>query len=330
MILLLGATGYLGQAFADELRRRHTAFEPITRRALDYTRFETLFDFVHRVRPGFVINAAGYMGKPDIDACEAQRAETVLANTLLPQTVARVCYLTKTPWGHVSSGCIYSGAKVEEPGGPKIERSLNQPEIRKLFDAQPDRFRGFSEADESNFSFRAPPCSFYSGTKALAEEAIRWFDQTYIWRPKALFDEFDHPQNFLSKIQQCPKVHDSVNSMTHRGDFVRACLDLWERRAAFGTYNVINPGAASGRQIAQLIQQILKPGRPFEFWENDEAFYQGAARALRSNCILDASKLLGTGVRMRPVQEALQHSLENWQPHTQGWLEDRPRSGAVK
>jgi hypothetical protein len=33
-------------------------------------------------------------------------------------------------------------------------------------------FRGFTETDAPNFSFRSPPCSFYSGTKALGVEAI--------------------------------------------------------------------------------------------------------------------------------------------------------------
>src|ERR1051325_2629208 len=249
MILLLGATGYLGQAFSAELRRRGLSFTPLTRGAVDYSRFDVLFKYVRTTKPEFIINAAGFPGRPDHDSCETQRAETVQANTLLPQTIARVCYLTQTPWGHVSSGCIYSGAKIARNGGWEIAPNLNAPEIRELFREQPDRLRGFSETDEPNFTFRSPPSSFYSGTKGLAEEALRWCEQTYLWRPKAMFDEFKHPRNFLSQIQTHPRVHDNVNSFTHRGDFVRACLDLWERRAPFGTYNVVNPGALTSRQI---------------------------------------------------------------------------------
>ena len=59
MILLLGATGYLGQGFARELRRRGSRFVPLSRSALDYTRFELLFDYVRKMKPDFVINAAG-------------------------------------------------------------------------------------------------------------------------------------------------------------------------------------------------------------------------------------------------------------------------------
>src|SRR5437667_1845040 len=122
MILLLGATGYVGQAFATELRRRGCGYIPLSRKAIDYTRFEILFDYVRKTSPKFVINAAGYTGRPNVDACEVARAETVHGNVLFPQTVARVCSMTNTPWGHVSSGCIYAGAKVEENGCCRVER----------------------------------------------------------------------------------------------------------------------------------------------------------------------------------------------------------------
>ena len=75
-----------------------------------------------------------------------------------------------------------------------------------------------------NYSFRSPPSSFYSGTKALAEEVLRWFPKNYFWRPGVVFDEFDYPRNFLSIIPRCSKIRDDLNSMTHRGDFVRARL----------------------------------------------------------------------------------------------------------
>ena len=48
----------------------------------------------------------------------------------------------------------------------------------------------------------------------------------------------------------------------------------------------------------------------FEFWANDEEFYNVAAKTPRSNCVLDVSKLLATGVKIRPVEEALEDSLQ--------------------
>src|SRR5207253_4985249 len=141
---------------------------------------------------------------------------------------------------------------------------------------------GYTETDAPNFTFRSPPCSFYSGTKALAEEAIADLGQTYLWRLRIPFDESDHERNYLSKIQRYPKVYDNVNSISHRGDFVRACLDLWERRAPFGIYNVTNPGFVTTRQVVEMIEKILKPNRRFEFWKDDAEFYRVAAKTPRS------------------------------------------------
>ena len=73
-----------------------------------------------------------------------------------------------------------------------------------------------------------------------------------------------------------------------------------------------NPGAVATSQVVTRIEQILKPNRKFEFWANDEEFYRVAAKTPRSNCIMDVSKLLGAGVKMRPVEEALEVSLKNW------------------
>jgi UDP-glucose 4,6-dehydratase len=178
----------------------------------------------------------------------------------------------------------------------------------------PSAIHGFTETDEPNFTFRSPPCSFYSGTKALAEEAISGVGQSYIWRLRIPFDEWDNSRNYLSKIQRYAKVYDNVNSISHRTDFVRACFELWERRAPFGTYNVTNPGFVTTRQVAELIEQKLKPGRRLEFWKDDTEFYRVAARTPRSNCVLDVSKLLSTGVKISPVKEALATALEEWRP----------------
>ena len=67
------------------------------------------------------------------------------------------------------------------------------------------------------------------------------------------------------------------------------------------------------RRMGEMIQAILKPDHEFEFWKDDDEFYRHAARAPRSNCVLEITKLLGAGVEMRPVEEALEDSLRNWQ-----------------
>lgn len=314
MIALLGASGYIGQAFAAELRRRGVDHDSLSRKQVDYTDFTALLAYLRERKPEFLVNAAGYTGRPNVDACETARAETLQGNTLFPLTVGHACEVAEIPWGHVSSGCIYSGAKVQASDGAwRVEKDLTRPELRRAFEEQPSRFAGFVEEDEPNFSFRQPPCSFYSGTKALAEEALRGVDRCYVWRLRIPFDEIDNARNYLSKVQRYAKVYDNINSVSHRTDFVRACLDLWALRAPFGTYNVTNPGAVSTRQVVDLLSKRLRLDRRFEFWENDEEFYRVAAKTPRSNCILEVSKLLGTGVRIRSVSEAMEDAMARWQ-----------------
>ncbi len=312
MIILLGATGYVGQAFAAALERRARPFLALSRSTVDYTRFDHLLALLRDRRPEFLINAAGYTGKPNVDACEVARAETLQGNTLFPQTVAHACLAAGVPWGHVSSGCIYSGAWITDDAGTRVEKDLTRPALQELVRRHPERVRGFVELDPPNFSFRAPPCSFYSGTKALAEEALAGLGSSFLWRLRIPFDHLDNPRNYLTKIQRYAKVYDNVNSLSHRADFVDACLDLWERRAPFGVYNVTNPGFVTTRQVVEMVTKILRPDRPFEFWASDEEFYRLGAVTPRSNCVLDVSKLLATGVRLRPVDAALDDALRQW------------------
>lgn len=317
MILLLGATGYVGQAFSLELRQRRMSFIPLTRRAVDYTNFDVLFGYVRRMKPEFVINAAGYAPAPDLEACESAHWEVLCANALLPQTIARVCLMTNTPWAHISSGNIYTGAKVEMPDGQiQIQLDLNRPEIRQLFDRCPDRFHGFRESDEPNLSFRRAPCDFYSGSKALAEEAIQGMGRCYICRPGTMFDERDDGRNLLSQLQRARAVYDSIISVSHLTDFVQACLELWEIAAAFGTYNVVNPGPVTIERLVGLARHVRKPVSDIEILacDQDPDSLQGVVRPSNSACILDASKLLAAGVKMRSAEEAVKSSLRKWHP----------------
>jgi dTDP-4-dehydrorhamnose reductase len=314
MILLLGASGYIGEAFAREMQSRRKEFISLARTQVDYTKFAALLDLLRAKKPEFVINCAGYTGKPNVDACELDKAGTLLGNALLPQTIAHACLAAGIPWGHVSSGCIFSGAKIFENGAVRAEKDMTRPELHALAEKKSPAILGFTETDTPNFTFREPPCSFYSGSKALGEEAIAGAGRSYVWRLRIPFDEFDNKRNYLSKVQRYQKVYENVNSISHRADFVKACLDLWELRAPFGIYNVTNPGYVTTGHVVELIEKHLKPARKFEFWKNDEEFYKIAAKTPRSNCVMDVSKLLGAGVKIRPVEEALDDSLVNWQP----------------
>ena len=313
MVILLGASGYMGQAFGKELSRRGIPFRPISRKELNYADYQVLRTALKKEKPEFVINAAGFTGKPNVDACENQKGETVAGNVTLAQTVAQACDVAGVPLGFVSSGCIYTGAKVRrECGTWAVEDRLTEPLISELLSKRSDRVAGFSETHEPNFCFTHNNCSFYSGTKALAEKVMAGFPGFYVWRLRIPFDEFDGSRNYLSKLQCYPKVYQNWNSISHRRDLVAACIDTWLQKIPGGIYNVVNPGYISPREVVEKIQKRLRPAWKPEFWQNDDEFYRFGAISSRSNCILDPGKLLKSGIRIRPLEEAIEEALDRW------------------
>lgn len=315
MIVLLGSTGYIGQAFERELEARGWAYKSLSRSTVDYTRFDVLLKTLRDLKATFLVNCAGYTGKPNVDACETAKADTLVGNALLPLIISNACSIAGVPWGNVSSGCIFAGGRITDANGTIHHvKNLLKPEVKRQIAENPGCLSGFTEEDAPNFSFRDEPCSFYSGTKALGEEAMSGDSNSYIWRLRIPFDEYDNSRNYLSKVQRYAKVYDNINSFSHRGDFAWACLELWAVRAPFGIYNVTNPGHLSARQVIGMIQKRLKLNRSFEFWENDDDFYKMGAKTPRSNCVLDSGKAAKAGVRMRPVEEAIDNALERWKP----------------
>lgn len=313
MIWVLGASGYVGQAFIAGAKSTKVPARPVSRTELDYADFRALLAALRREKPELVVNAGGFTGKPNVDACEKQRAETLAGNVALAQTVAQACEIAGVRLGTVSSGCIYQGAKIRRKDGTwGVEDRLTEPLISELLEQRSPLVKGFAEDDDPNFCFEHDNCSFYSGTKAVAEKILVGFPEFYVWRLRIPFDEFDGARNYLSKIQRYSKVYQNWNSVSHRGDFVKACLDLWTQGKAGGVYNIVNPGYVSTREVAEKIRKKLKPAWKPEYWKSDDEFYRFGASAPRSNCLLDPAKITQAGVVLRPVEEAIEDSLDRW------------------
>lgn len=287
MILLLGASGYVGTAFRRLLQTRGLPWQSVSRADSNGYDPDTLVRRIRASGARFLVNAAGYTGKPNVDACESRKAECLDGNAVLPGRIREACERAGIPWGHVSSGCIYRGRRAD--GG------------------------GFGEDDAPNFCFRGGPCSFYSGSKALGEEVLGGAG-CYVWRLRIPFDHHDHPRNYLSKLMAYPRLLEAENSISHLGDFVAACLACHERQLPFGTYHLTNPGAVTTREVVDLVRRRLAPERGFEFFADEEEFMRLAAATPRSNCVLDTSKAEAHGVAMRPVREALAAALAEWKP----------------
>jgi dTDP-4-dehydrorhamnose reductase len=285
-IWILGASGYVGHAYQRLLETRGIAARALPRSALDYYNLATLTAALREARPPFVVNCAGYTGKPNVDACELHKTECLNGNAILPGILRAACEATGTPWGHISSGCIFTGRRTD--GG------------------------GFRETDPPNFSFRTNNCSFYSGTKALGEEILAGAGNSYIWRLRIPFNEVDSPRNYLTKVLRYDRLLEAENSLSQLDEFVRATWECWEKRVPFGIYNVTNPGTVTTREVVDLIRQSGVSDKQFEFFSDESEFMQKAAKTPRSNCVLDSTKLLASGIVMSEVHDAIARGLKNW------------------
>ena len=286
MIYLLGGSGYIGSAFAANFERRGIVFRNFSRSQLDYTNLSVLTAALRKDQPEFLINAAGYTGKPNVDACEFHKGECLAGNAVLPGIIAQACAEANVPWGHVSSGCIYTGSR---PDGS-----------------------GFTEEDPPNFTFRQNNCSFYSGSKALGEEVLANYTNVYIWRVRIPFDQFENPRNYLTKVMRYARLLDATNSISELQEFVEASLLCWELRIPFGTYNMTNPGTVTTREVVDLIKKTGLCDREFVFFGSEDEFMRTAAITPRSNCVMNSDKLRRAGIRLTEVHEAIERDLHDW------------------
>tara|TARA_R100000008_G_C3563773_1_gene157853 strand:+ start:367 stop:1239 length:873 start_codon:yes stop_codon:yes gene_type:complete len=286
MIGLLGASGYMGQSFINELVNEDIAFLELSRKKHNYYDLESLINFINKYPVEALINCAGYTGKPNVDACENNQNECYEANVELAKTIALACSLTDTKLLHISSGCIYTGDKDGE---------------------------GFTEEDAPNFHHTSEiKGSYYSGTKTIAESIVKnTWNNSYIARLRIPFDEIDSPRNYLTKLQKYTKLLNATNSISHRADFTKACIHLLKNKAEFGIYNITNTDPINTSQVADLLKEY-KFIDSYELVEEEDFYKKVDAKAPRSNCVLNNDKIINTGFNMRTSEEALVDSLENW------------------
>lgn len=290
MYLLLGGSGHIGQAFQRRLTRLGRSFQVIARHDTNYANRDSLIGLIRETNASFLINAAGFTGKPNVDACEIFKADCLMGNAVLPGTIREACEETGLPWGHVSSGCIFTGRRSD--GG------------------------GFQETDDPNFCFRTNNCSFYSGCKAIGEETLMGAENVFQWRLRIPFSDVDGPRNYLSKLIRYDRLLEAENSISQLDDFARCAVETWERRVPFGTYNITNTGAVTTRRVVKLIQQELKLDKQFRFFLDESEFMRKAVSTPRSNCVLDNSKLTSTGIEIDHVDDAILKALRQFKFET--------------
>ena len=283
-LAILGSSGYVGTALKRQCDAHKIRLIFIGRESA--SNVNSLTEAILQSGASYLINCAGYTGKPNVDACEVHKTECLYGNTVLPGIVREACERADIPWGHVSSGCIYTGRR---PDGA-----------------------GFREEDPPNFSFRQNNCSFYSGCKALGEEVLQGAQKCYIWRLRIPFENTSNPRNYLQKLISYQRLLDAENSLSQLDEFVAACLDSFSLQIPYGTYNLTNPGSVWTHEVVELIKRAGVCSKSFEFFQSESEFMDLAAKTPRSNCVMDSAKAIAAGLKLTPVCEAIEQSLCNW------------------
>jgi hypothetical protein len=113
MIYLLGGSGYVGQAYQALLKSKGVSFKNLQHAELDYTDVATLTATIRADRPAFLINAAGYTGKPNVDACELDKTNCLFGNAILLGRIAEACEADAPNFTFRQNNCsFYSGTKA--------------------------------------------------------------------------------------------------------------------------------------------------------------------------------------------------------------------------
>ena len=279
MHIILGKNGYIAEAIIKELKSRDLPHVAWSRSEVDYTNLAELKYNLYILGDDLhIINCAGYIGKPNVDACELAKADCIEGNVLLPAMLAQLCHESKYNFTQISSGCIYGGYE-----------------------------KNFTEQDAPNFDFQNG--SFYSGTKALAEKVVLQNNpNSYIFRLRIPFDEHASPRNYLTKLLSYDTLLDAKNSLSHRADFAKYVMELIEQKVPHGIYNVTNKGSVTTRDVVQLIKKYNLSNKDFKFFDNLESFGKEIV-APRSNCVLDTTKI-EQYIKIRTATEALEEAIQ--------------------
>lgn len=280
-VAIFGA-GYVGNYLYNTLQRNPDIGEVslIKRSYLDYTLEENVQDFLFKNNITTVINASGFTGRPNVDACEDEKANTFKMNVALPAMLAGICTNNMLDLHHISSGCIYSGYDVP-----------------------------YTEEHVPDFGLENPTSSWYSKTKHMAEICLKdYLEHVKIYRIRMPFCSEGKDRNYLTKLRNYPNLLDAVNSKTHIPGFCEIVNNIISDSSNFResfTLNVCNPNPLSTKEIVDIYNKHGKGRADWKFIPYEEL----PIKAQRSNCVMDTSKLSDMGFKFADEAEAMEQCL---------------------
>ncbi len=225
-VLVTGATGTLGRAFARALEHRGHAYVLTDRAQLDVTDAALIADVLDGVRPWAVVNAVGYVR---VDDAEREPDACMAANGAAVESLARACADRDLPFVAFSSDLVFDGAK---PGA-------------------------YDEDDPP------APLNAYGRSKAAAERAVlETGGRGLVVRTSAFFSPLD-PHNFAQAVARTlaaghvfRAAADQTVSPTYVADLVDAALDL-VIDGETGVRHLANRGCVSWAVFADRLARAL-------------------------------------------------------------------------
>ncbi|HEY0379972.1 MAG TPA: family 1 glycosylhydrolase [Pyrinomonadaceae bacterium] len=219
-ILITGATGTLGRAFARVCEARGLAYRLLSRRELDIVDAAMVERALSEYEPWAVVNTAGFVR---VDDAEREADRCTRENTTGPKTLAEACARSGVKLVTFSSDLVFDG-------------------------------RGETPYVESN---PASPLNVYGRSKAEAEAAVLGaLPSSLVIRTSAFFGPWDehnfvtHALRTLASDRTFRAADDAVVSPTYVPDLVHAALDLLiddER----GVWHLANAGAVTWADFAR-------------------------------------------------------------------------------
>lgn len=277
-LLVTGATGTLGRAFARLCERRGLACQVLARAELDIADPSSVARAIDRVRPWAVVNTAGYVR---VDDAEHDVERCFRENTIGPHVLARECARHGLALVSFSSDLVFDGARR-------------------------------APYDEDH---PTAPLNVYGRSKAEAEtRVLDAHPGAMVVRTSSFFGPWDE-HNFVTIALRALRAgrafaaaDDLVVSPTYVPDLVNACLDLLIDGES-GLWHLTNGDAVSWAELARRAAALadvdatgLQPRRCDELgWRAQRPLYS-ALQSRRGAPMPSLEDALGRWSAARPLR----------------------------
>ncbi|HEY9805073.1 MAG TPA: NAD(P)-dependent oxidoreductase, partial [Candidatus Obscuribacterales bacterium] len=224
-LLITGATGTLGRAFARLCEMRGIPYRLLSRQEMNITSSDSVHQVLSELKPWAVVNAAGYVR---VDDAEREPELCRFVNTDGAAILAEACAEHHAAFVTFSSDLVFDGNRAE----PYVE------------------------------SCEVAPLNVYGHSKAIAEQRVLVNHPcSLVIRTSAFFGPWDE-YNFLAIAlrtlasgQPFIAAEDAVVSPTYVPDLVNGTLDLLIDGEC-GIWHLANSGAIGWAELAQMVANL--------------------------------------------------------------------------